>query len=170
MRHIFLPNKRATLWCVSLYTVDLPVFFLTSKAILKPSSMSSTTCTKSASLNCLEVRAGAPGTKHKICSLKYKGKTSNYFLLLLQVQMSSIIKLIGFVFSLGAIWSLERKNRTLPLLEISVINLQRLQMCQTYSGAKRSLTCSPNLNIIHNWEGKKHRTSWCEVPRLKTVL
>lgn len=66
VRHIFLPSKSATLWCVSLYTVDLPVFFLTSKAILKPSSINSTTCTKSASLNCLEVRAGAPGTKHNV--------------------------------------------------------------------------------------------------------
>lgn len=43
---------------------SLPVFFLTSNPILKPSSMNSTTCTKSASLNCLEVRAGAPGTQN----------------------------------------------------------------------------------------------------------
>ena len=58
---MFLPKHQATLESVSLLTVGLPVFFLTSKAILKPSSMNSTTCTKSASLNCLDVRAGAPG-------------------------------------------------------------------------------------------------------------
>lgn len=44
---------------------DLPVFFLTSRAILKPSSINSTTCSKSASLNCREVRAGAPGGKRR---------------------------------------------------------------------------------------------------------
>lgn len=44
-----------------------PVFFLTSRAILKPSSMNSTTWTKSVSLNCLEVSAGAPGSQEQGC-------------------------------------------------------------------------------------------------------
>lgn len=51
--------------CYASADVDSPVFFLTSKAILKPSSISSTTCSKSASLNCREVRAGAPSNEGK---------------------------------------------------------------------------------------------------------
>lgn len=47
----------------TVFKADSPVFFLTSKAILKPSSRKSTTCTKSSSLNCREVRAGAPKTQ-----------------------------------------------------------------------------------------------------------
>lgn len=45
------------------YPFHLLVFFFTSRAILNPSSMNSTTFSKSASLNCLEVRAGAPGNQ-----------------------------------------------------------------------------------------------------------
>lgn len=56
-------KKKAAATTVSFFKADSPVFFLTSKAILKPSSRNSTTWTKSSSLNCREVRAGAPKTK-----------------------------------------------------------------------------------------------------------
>lgn len=60
-RYLPAPRTTATNSPLSARLPHSPVFFFTSSAIWMPSSINSTTFSKSASLNCRDVSAGVPG-------------------------------------------------------------------------------------------------------------